>query len=146
MKKELTPEEKKKKRNTAIGAGIGMCFMILVTGLFNQNGISDKGLLKEVQKGNEQCPIVINEFMRVDSFSVPESKVFMQHVTAIGLVKEEANIDTIKKYIEPGLLQNVRTNSQLKSAREGKITFIYSFRDMNGEIFYECTITPDMYK
>lgn len=70
----------------------------------------------------------------------------MQHVTAIGMVKEEANLDTIKKYIEPGLLQNIRTNSQLKPARSGKITFIYLFRDMNGEIFYEYTITPDMYK
>ena len=147
MKKELTPEEKKKKRNASIGAIIGVCIAMIVSTLFTQNNhLSDKDLLKEVQYGNKLCPIVVDEFIRIDSFSMPKSKTFMQHGTVIGIVKEEANLDTIRKYIEPGLLENTRTNSQLKPARNSKVTFIYSFNDMNGNVFYEYIVTPDMYK
>jgi len=146
-KKEFTPEEKKKKRNTLISTVVGICVSMIVSSLFLPNNhLSDKDLLKEVEKGNKLCPIAVDEFTRIDSFSMPESKTFMLHGTAIGITKEEANLDTIKKYIEPGLLENTRTNSQLKSARNSKITFIYVFNDMNGEVFYKYIVTPDMYK
>ena len=146
-KKKLTPEEKKKRRNASIGAAIGVSIAMAITSLFTQsNYLSDKDLLKEVQKGNSICPIIVDEFTRIDSFSMPKSKTFMQHGTAIGIVKEEANLDTIRKYIEPSLLENTRTNPQLKPARNSKVTFIYSFNDMNGEVFYEYIVTPEMYK
>jgi hypothetical protein len=147
MKKKLSPEEKKKRRNTSIGAAIGVCLAMAIPVLFTQNNhLSDKDLLKEVQNGNRLCPIMADEFIRIDSFSMPKSKTFMQHGTAIGIVKEEANLDTIRKYIEPSLLENTRTNPQLKPARNSNVTFIYSFNDMNGEVFYEYTVTPEMYK
>ena len=147
MKKELTPEEKKRKRNKSIGAVIGVCSTMVISALFTQNNyLSDNGLLKEVQHGNSICPIVIDEFIRIDSFSMPKSKTFMQHATAIDIVKEEVNLDTIRKYIEPGLLENTKTNRQLKRARNSKITFIYLFNDINGDVFYEYIVTPDMYK
>lgn len=147
MKKKLTTEEKKKKRNTSIIAVISVCSAMIASALLTQDyHLSDKELLKEVQKGNSLCPITVDEFVRIDSFSMPKSKFFMQHATAINMVKEEANLDTIKKYIEPGLLENVRTNPQLKPARSSKITFIYSFNDINGDVFYEYVVTPDMYK
>lgn len=146
MKKELTPEEKKKKRNASIGVVIGVCVAMIVSALFTQNNhFSDNDLLKEVKKGNNLCPMLIDEFTRIDSFSMPKSKTFMQHAT-IDIIKEEANLDTIRKYIEPGLLENAKTNPQLKLARKNNITIVYSFNDINGEIFYEYTITPDMYK
>jgi hypothetical protein len=147
MKKKLTPEEKKKRRNASIGAVVGVCIAMAVSSLFTQkNYLSDKDLLKEVQKGNSICPIMVDEFTRIDSFSMPKSKAFMQHGTAIGIVKEEANLDTIRKYIESSLLENTKINPQLKSARNSKVTFIYSFNDMNGEVFYEYIVTPEMYK
>jgi hypothetical protein len=146
-KKQLSPEEKKKKRIASMGAVIGACSAMAVSALVMQNNyLSDRDLLKEVQNGNKLCPIMLDEYTRVDSFSMPGSKTFMQHTTAIGIVKEEANLDTIKKYIEPNLLENTRTNPQLKPARNSKVTFIYSFNDMNGEVFYEYTVTPKMYK
>jgi hypothetical protein len=146
VKKTLTPEEKKKRRNASIGAVVGVCIAMAVSSLFTQkNYLSDKDLLKEVQKGNSICPIIIDEFTRIDSFSMPKSKTFMQHGTA-SIVKEEANLDTIRKYIETSLLENTRTNPQLKPARNSKVTFIYSFNDMNGAVFYEYIVTPEMYK
>ena len=147
MKKELTPDEKKKKRNASIGAVIGLCISMIVTSLFTQNNyLSDKKLLKEVHKGNKECPIVFGEILSIDSFSMPKSKTFMMHITGIDMVKEEANYDTIRKYIDPNLLENIRTNPMLKSARNSKITFVHAFNDMNGEVFYEYIVTPDMYK
>ena len=147
VKKKLTPEEKKKRRNASIGAIVGMCIAMAISSLFTQNNcLSDKGLLKEVEKGNKACPIVFDDIMRIDSFSMPQSKTFMMHITGFDMVKEEANYDTIRKYIDPNLLENIRTNPQLKSARNSKITFVHTFNDMNGEIFYEYIVTPDMYK
>ncbi len=149
MKEELTPEEKKKKRNASIASIIGVCATIIATALFTQiqnNNRLDKELLKEVQNGNSLCPIVIDEFARIDSLSTPKSKTIMQHITAINTIKEDVNLDTVRKYIEPELLKNARNNPLLKSARKNKITIIYSFNDMNGNVFYEYIITPDMYK
>jgi len=147
VKKKLTPEEKKKRINASIGAVVGVCIAMVVSSLFTQNNhLSDKGLLKEVEKGNKICPIVFDDIMRIDSFSMPQSKTFMMHITGIDMVKEEANYDTIRKYIDPNLLENIRTNPQLKSARNSKITFVHTFNDMNGEVFYEYIVTPDMYK
>ena len=146
-KKTLSPEEKKKRRNASIGAVVGVCIAMAVSSLFTQkNYLSDKDLLNEVREGNKLCPIVIEEMFRIDSFSMPKSKIFAQHLTALGVAKEEANYDTIRKYLEPTLLENTRTNPQLKLARKNNITIVYSFSDMYGDFFYEYVITPEMYK
>ena len=147
VKKKLTPEEKKKRRNASIGTVVGVCIAMAVSSLFTpKNYLSDKDLLKEVQQGNKECPIVFDGIMRIDSFSMPKSKTFMMHITGIDMVKEEANYDTIKKYIDTNLLENIKTNPLLKSARNSKVTFVHTFNDMNGEIFYEYIVTPEMYK
>ena len=148
VKKILTKEE---KRNRAISVSVGIIVAALVSHQFATNtGYSDKALIAEARQTNEwlkkhPAEAEVKDILRIDSFSVPESKVFVEHITAY-VTKDEANNDTIKKYINPGLLNNIKTNPQLKVARKYGITFVHLFNDINGEVFYTYTVTPDMYK
>ena len=62
------------------------------------------------------------------------------------MIKAEINLDTVKKYFEPGLINNVKTNPDLKTYRDNKTTMIYSYRDKKGEFVVKFSVTPDMYE
>ncbi len=53
---------------------------------------------------------------------------------------------TVKKYIEPGIINNVKTSNDLKVYRDNKTTMIYNYRDKNGVFVLKLSVTPDMYE
>jgi hypothetical protein len=58
----------------------------------------------------------------------------------------EINQDTVKKYLFPEIINNVKTSPEMKVYRDLKTTFIYSYRDKNGLAILKFPVTPDMYQ
>ncbi len=95
---------------------------------------------------NKTCPIMVDQYTRLDNALVLSKNVFQYNYTIVSNEKSEINLDTAKKYIEPSIINNAKTNPEMKVFRDHKTTLIYSYKDKNGVFVWKLSITPDMYE
>jgi hypothetical protein len=95
---------------------------------------------------NKSCPIMVDKVTRLDNAVALPDNVFQYNYTLVGFDKSQVDEATIRKAIEPGLFNNVRTNPDLKVYREHKTTLAYNYRDKNGSFILKILVTPDLYK
>lgn len=94
---------------------------------------------------NENCPVKVDKYARLDSAVVIDKNTFQYNYTLIDLNKAEINLDTANKYIKPGLIDQAKTNPALKVFRENKVTFNHHYIDRNGDFVTDITVTPEIY-
>lgn len=105
----------------------------------------DKAMMEAASELNESCPIMVDQDTRLDNAVALPDNIFQYNYTLVNLDKSEVNIDTAKKYLEPGLINNVKTNPDLKAYRDNKVTMAYNYRDKNGVFVLKINVTPDLY-
>lgn len=145
---EQTTETKDKKKKT-----IGMVVGIIAFGLsyfavqqiFFKPPSFDKVMMQAASELNKTCPIMVDEYTRLDNAVALPDNIFQYNYTLVNITKEEVNLDTVKKYIEPGIINNVKTNPDLKIYRDKKTTMSYYYKDKNGEFVHKFSVTPDQY-
>lgn len=153
----FTPTPKKNINNKIVGVII-VGILILVAALFGirscvtsfvkKNGhvIYDKALSVMADELNKNCPVMIDEFTRLDSVSALANKKFQYNYTVLGNDFSQIPTDTLKKYINENVLYTIKTSPEMKAMRDLKTTFIYSYKNDEGEDVYKFVITPEMYK
>jgi len=71
--------------------------------------------------------------------------VLQYNYTLVNYVKDSLDIQTLKKALEPGILNSIKTNPELKNHRDHKVTMNYSYQDKNKVFLFLISITPDKY-
>lgn len=139
----------KTKRRKTIGSIAGIVAFGLayfgVQQLFFKAPTFDQAMMKAASELNKTCPIMVDQHTRLDNAAAMPNNIFQYNYTLVNLDKSEVNIDTVKKYVEPGLINNVKTNPDLKVYRDNKVTMAYNYRDKNGVFVLKITVTPDLY-
>lgn len=138
----------KDKKGTVVGSIVGLVFFALsfygVQQFFKPDMAEE---LKEVAiELNKQTPMQIDEFVRLDSASSKGKNNFIYHYTLVAAEKQEVDLDTVNKYIRPGIIENVKTHPDLKIFRDNQITMDYRYYDRKGDFVTEISVTPDLYK
>jgi hypothetical protein len=138
----------KGKRNKILGTIVG----IVVFGLayvaaqqFFKSPSFDKALMEAAGELNKSCPFMVDQDTRLDNAMALPRNIFQYNYTLVNLDKSDVNIDTVKKYFEPVLINNVKTNPDLKLYRDNKVTMAYNYKDKNGVFVLKINITPDVY-
>ena len=142
------PKKKSKHKILPIIVGLiafGISFFV-VQKLFNNQQSFDKAMMKAANEINESCPIMVDNDTRLDNTVAMPNNVFQYNYTLVNLVKSEINIDEIRNYIEPNVVNNVKTNPDMKDYKKNKITMAYNYRDKNGEFILKINVTPDKYE
>ena len=106
----------------------------------------DKQMTVMASEMNKRCPMMADEYTRLDNVVALPDNVFQYNYTLVNIQKSEVNIDTVKKYIEPRIINNVKTNPDLQSIRDHKVTMSYNYVDKNGVFVLKIAVTPDMYQ
>ena len=70
----------------------------------------DKAMMEAASELNKTCPIMVDQDTRLDNAVALPGNIFQYNYTLVNYEKSELNIDTVKKYIEPGLINSVKTN------------------------------------
>lgn len=105
----------------------------------------DKVMMEAASEINKTCPIMVDQETRLDNaIALPENSL-QYNYTLINIENTEVNPDTVKKYIEPGIINLVKTSPDMKIYRDNKTTMIYNYRDKNGVFILKLSITPEMY-
>ena len=141
--------EDKGKSKKIIGTIVGILAFglsyVAVQQLFFKPVTFDKAMMEAASELNKTCPVMVDEETRLDNAMALPDNIFQYNYTLINLDKSQVNIDTVKKYIEPGLINNVKTNPDLKVYRENKVTMAYNYKDKNGVFILKINVTPELY-
>ena len=140
-------QTKKSKRLAAIaGVTASVIASFVVQQIFFKTPSVDELLAKTAIELNKTCPVAVDEYSRLDSAVALPERSFQYYYTLINLSKSEVNIDTVKKYVEPTIIDNIRKSPELKYFRDNNTTMIYTYYDNKGEFVHQLSVTPDMYK
>lgn len=130
---------------TLIGFIIGFVVMFFVTQSLFKPSI-DKQLVEFANEFNKTCPMNIDEYTTLKNVVALPNKTIQYNYVLVGIAKADVKMDTVKKYIFPGILQNVKTNPGMKLFRDNKVTLNYYYSDKNGEYVTEYIVKPEMYE
>lgn len=140
---EQPPNNRKKAIGIIVGVGAFMLTYFAVQQFFKPS--FDKGMVEMASELNKTCPIMVDQVTRLDNaVSLPDN-VFQYNYTLIDMAKEDINADTVRKYIEPGIVNTVRTSPDMKIFRDHKVTVAYNYKDKSGVFVLKISVTPDMY-
>lgn len=140
------PPAGNKKIKTLAGAIVGIAVMYGIQQFFFKPPSIDKMMMEAASEINKTCPFMVDQYTRFDNAVALPNKSFQYNYTLVDIEKSEVNFDTVKKYIEPGIINNVKTSPELKIYRDNKTTFIYYYRDKNGVFVFKLNVTPEMYE
>lgn len=140
------------KENTKKGKVIGLTVGI-ITFVLTFYGVQQffmKDLESELKMAavelNKLTPMEIDEYVRLDSASSKGKTNFIYYNTLYSYEKSEVKVDTVTKYVKPGLVENIKNSSELKVYRDNHITMDYIFYDKYGYYVTKISVTPDLYK
>lgn len=139
------------KRNMLIGTVLGIVlFGLILYGV--KQFILHKPLLENImleaaaKEINKTCPVMVDEATRLDNVAALPGKSLQYNFTLVNSEKSEFNLEAAKQYVEPNIIENIKTNASLKIYRDNKVTLIYNYKDKNGEPVWQLSVTPDMYQ
>lgn len=89
---------------------------------------------------------MIDAETRVDSVTLPADKTIQYNYTIIRMEQSYLDPDTVKKILSPIILNNIKTDPEMKFFMDNKVTFQYNYNDKNGLFVFKHVVTPDMYR
>jgi hypothetical protein len=113
--------------------------------LFSDKISFDEQLIKISEQINQNCPMVIDSETRLDNTIGGPGKMFMYNYTLVNMSKDEIDIPQFKSYIEPRVINNARTNNDMRSFRDNKVEMVYKYFDKNGVFVFDVRVLPDHY-
>jgi hypothetical protein len=148
----MQDKKNKRKQNILLLIVIGIAVALAVYFQFFLS--ENKGEVKTeitalVAKYNKNCPLKIQEGIRLDSVSLPilpEETVVQYNLTLLNVDKETAEIEVIKSEIEKSLISTAKENSGLQVFRDNDYTLLYRYKDKNKVFLFDVKILPDQYK
>lgn len=145
----MQEKESRRKQNILLLVVIGMAIALAV---FFQFYLSESTaevkteIVELVGKYNKNCPLAIQEGIRLDSVSLPERGVVQYNLTLLNVEKEAAELDVIQEEIEKSLLSTAKANPGLQVFRDNDFSLNYSYYDKKKAFLFNIRILPDQYK
>ena len=142
--------KKRKRRNLLIGIAAAIILLSIgytVIHVIAKPFFTGKVLAVAVDGVNKKCPVMLDEYTRLDSATTLDNHTMMYCYTLIEMELAEVNPDTIKKYLYPEVVKNVKSNNkELKIFKDLGTTFVYNYLDKNGATVLKFSVTPDLYQ
>lgn len=142
-----TEPKNNKKKITSVIIGIiafAVSYFAVQNVLFSPT--LDKQMMEIASQINKTCPIMVDSETRLDnSISLPEN-VFQYNYTLINLEKTNVNTEDMRNFLEPVLINSVKTTPQMEIQRDHKMTINYHYKDKNGAFLLLISVTPDKYE
>jgi hypothetical protein len=113
--------------------------------LFIKGSSADREIVAFVKGMNKTCPSMIDPETRLDKVFATSDKKLQFNYTLVHMIKDSLPIPSLKKYMEPLIIEKIKSSGTLRRFLEKDLTWIYSYWDKNGEFIFKVTYTPDMF-
>jgi hypothetical protein len=141
-------KNQKKNKNTLgiiVGVAVGLIVYFLVKQFVFAQPSFDKVMMEAASKINESCPIMVDQDTRLDNVTALPDNVLQYNYTLLRLEKKSTDVKALEDYMQPVLLNNVKTNPDLKMYRDNETTMAYNYKDKNGEYITTISISANQY-
>ncbi|OXB04015.1 hypothetical protein [Flavobacterium pectinovorum] len=148
----MQDKKNKRKQNILLLLVIGTALALAVYFQFFLSESADEvktEITELVTKYNKNCPLTIQQGIRLDSVSLPklsDERAVQYNLTFMNVEKETAEINVIHTEIEKSLLSTAKANPGLQVFRDNDYTLIYSYYDKKKVFLFDVKILPDQYK
>ena len=141
------PVNKKKSMATIIGSVVGAIIAVSVAQqLFFKSPSIDKALMEIANEVNKSCPVMIDsETLLKNAIALP-NKTFQYNYMLVNMDKESIDTVEAKGYLEPYIINSVRTIPEMQYFRDNKTIINYCYRDKMGNYVFTISVTPEQYK
>ncbi len=124
---------------------LGLALIVLISYFFfftpNMNNILDEA----AEEVNKICPQMIDEETRIDNAEVLGGNTFRYNYTMLKINADSIEPLAFKAYMEPIIVNEVKTSKNLILFREMETTLVYSYKDKNGKFIMEVRVGPEQY-
>ena len=136
------------KKKLLIFGAILFCAMIFISVqvLFFKTASPDKAVLKFSKELNKTCPTMVDAETRLDKVDALADNSLRFNYTLINRDKDSLAISNLKKFMEPVILNKIKTSPALSRYLNKNLTWIYSYNDKNGDFIFKITYTPEQFK
>ena len=146
MESKKTSENKKRILPTIVGIiAFGLSYFAVQHFLFKKPSF-DKVMVEVASELNKTCPLMVDQNTRLDNTMAMPNNIFVYNYTLVNLEKEKIDINEMKDFIEPNVINNMKTNPDMKLYRENRTTMTYNYKDKNGEFLLKIEVTPEKYE
>ncbi len=138
-------DKKKKNISALIGIIAGAATLILVQQLLFKSPTRDRVMMQVASEINKSCPIMVDDETRLDNAVALPGNTFQYHYTLVNKEKETTAINQLKTYLKPNIINDVKTNPDMKIFRDDRTTLGYYYKDKNGVFLFDIVVSPDLY-
>lgn len=131
-----------------IFGAILLCAIIFVAVhiLFFRPSSPDRAILKFTKDLNKHCPEMIDLETRLDQVNALADNCLQFNYTLIYRDKDSLSVENLKTYMEPVILNKIKTSPALSKYLSKNLTWIYSYNDKKGDFMFKITYTPEQFK
>ena len=136
------------KKKLLISGAILFCVLIFmaVQVIFFKTTSPDKAVLKFSKELNKTCPTMVDAETRLDKVDALADNSLRFNYTLIYRDKDSLAIGNLKKFMEPAILNKIKTSPALSRYLNKNLTWIYSYNDKNGDFIFKITYNPEQFK
>ena len=116
-----------------------------IHGLFKKP-VFDKVMMEAASEINKTCPVMVDNATRLDNSIALPNNVFQYNYTLLSTVQDSIDIDGLRNYLEPRIVNDVKTNPGMKFIRDRKVTVNYSYKDKTGVSLFTISVKPNQYQ
>ena len=95
---------------------------------------------------NDRCPEVVDSETRLDSVLLSKENQLSYYYTLPNKESSGINPSAFNAFLLTGIINNVRSNPDLRMHRDSSITFVFNYRGRNGELITEFSVGPERYR
>lgn len=146
MEPEKTPENKKKALSIVVGIlAFGLAYFATQY-FFSKKPSFNEAMVEVANEINKTCPMMIDQDTQLDNTMALPNNTFVYNYTLVNLEKENIDIEAVKNFIEPKVVNNMKTSPDMKLYRENRTTMTYNYKDKNGIFVLKINVGPEKYE
>lgn len=154
---DKTPSKKRKPINKKSIKYLILILVLIpvfyVIGYFGVNKLTvylstsrqDKLLIELVKEYNKNCPLMIDKETRLDNMVILPDNTLQYNYTLINMSIDLVDKESLKAYLEPNIINNIKTNPDMKDLRDKNVNFNYYYKDKSGNYLLNIKVISDQY-
>lgn len=138
--------DKKKIIGMIVGAAAFLIAYFAVQQVLFKPPTFDKQMMQIASELNKSCPIMVDAETQIDNAVALTDNTFQYNYTLVSMERATLDISELENYLQPIILNNIKTNPDLKTFRDNDVIMAYNYKDKNGEHLFKLTFKPENYK
>ena len=134
---------------TMLGIGFGVIMAAILQQFIIPHFFSpsiDSQLMSWSSEINKNCPFMVDSETRLDNTLGGVGKSITYNYTLVNLTKDEIDIAYAESILKPQILNNIKTNPDMKLLRDNDVSFIYNYSDKSSVRITTIKFAPSDYK